>query len=398
MKLRGSARIAVAPLGALLAAMAGPGCAHSKPAEAVAAGPSEPVEDPIHGLQFELPAVEGGWTTTDEGTRLAKDVRVEVGSFPLAKPGTVTDCRDTARARLHALQRAAEEQDAREQKTASARDADAGAGQESGQSLGHNTSAGERETHAAEAMELPRDQSTSDEPSPSWSFTRGAERMAVRSRWAFFVRGADCLLIEVTGPLGSPAAEAVFRHAERTAHTVPLPAERQREIDVLAGMGFLQQRDPASAFERFDALARREPSFALAHYGALMSAFELGRAAYPRGLPHGAQALASEHDLTPDQRQLALSAMGVMELTLDQVKEAAQTLAELVVRAPELAEGQYNYACALARLGDAASAVDHLRGAFALDATLAVHAREDTDLISLHGRPEFEALLKSQGK
>jgi predicted Zn-dependent protease len=84
--------------------------------------------------------------------------------------------------------------------------------------------------------------------------------------------------------------------------------------------------------------------------------------------------------------------MGVMQLAENQVREAAETLAELVVRAPDLAEGQYNYACALARLGDAQSALDHLRAAVRLDGELAAHAREDEDLKSLRGSAAFEQL------
>jgi len=69
-------------------------------------------------------------------------------------------------------------------------------------------------------------------------------------------------------------------------------------------------------------------------------------------------------------------------------------LSELVVRAPELAEGQYNYACALARLGDPSGALEHLKVALQADNELSVHAREDDDLASLRGRPEFEKILR----
>ena len=67
----------------------------------------------------------------------------------------------------------------------------------------------------------------------------------------------------------------------------------------------------------------------------------------------------------------------------------------MVVRAPDLAEGQYNYACALARLGDAPAAIDHLRAALRLDGDLASHARQDEDLKSLRGSAAFEQLTGS---
>jgi len=87
--------------------------------------------------------------------------------------------------------------------------------------------------------------------------------------------------------------------------------------------------------------------------------------------------------------------VGVMLLAQNQIKDAAETLAELVVRAPDLAEGQYNYACALARMGDAKAALDHLRAAVQLDGELAAHARQDDDFQSLRGSDGFEQITAS---
>ncbi|GAC1556688.1 MAG: hypothetical protein NVS2B9_19850 [Myxococcales bacterium] len=165
---------------------------------------------------------------------------------------------------------------------------------------------------------------------------------------------------------------------------------------MLAGMRFLEQREPVNALERFESLAAREPDFAKAHFGALIAGFEVGPAAYKRALPHGVMALKAERELSAEQRQLALRAVGVMELAQDQLRPAADTLAELVVRVPDLAEGQYNYACALARLGDATGALDHLAAALRLDASLASHAREDDDLKSLRGQTAFEQLVREK--
>ena len=229
----------------------------------------------------------------------------------------------------------------------------------------------------------------------TWSFTTGASSAPVRNRWAFFARNADCLVLYVTGPKDDPFAGKTFETAAKTFHVLPLPADRQREVDLLAGMGFLERRDPGSALERFETLTSREPDNAKAHFGALMAGFEMGQQAYARALPHGKLALRSERDLTPEQRHLALRAVGVMQLAENHVREAAETLAELVVRAPDLAEAQYNYACALARLGDAPAAIDHLRAALRLDGELASHARQDEDLKSLRGSAAFEQLTGS---
>src|SRR5207245_10161715 len=117
--------------------------------------------------------------------------------------------------------------------------------------------------------------------------------------------------------------------------------------------------------------------------GARLAGFAIGAAAYARALPHGLAALKSERELSPEQRQLALRAVGVMQLAENQVMVAAGTLAELVVRAPDLAEGQYNYACALARLGDKDGALEHLVLAMRLDQALVKHAKDDEDVNSL---------------
>ncbi|MGZ6143379.1 MAG: TPR end-of-group domain-containing protein [Myxococcales bacterium] len=350
----------------LLVALLAAACSHA------AAGPEKPgtarraepftdgfeVEDAIHGVRYHLPPGQDLWQVTREGeARSASGVEAEVSSFSMATATSAAQCRDQARARIR-----------------------------------------EGRPGAGAAAEAPRDESSADAPTPSWSFTSGAPSAQVRSRWAFYARGADCIVLRVSGPAGDPFLDTTFSAASSSFQALPLPPDRQREVDLLAGMGFLERRDPASALERFEALARREPDLAKAHFGALMAGFELGPDAYARALPHGTVALKAEHDLTPEQRQLALRAVGVMQLAENKVKEAADTLAELVVRAPDLAEAQYNYACALARLGDAQGAIDHLKAAMRLDGDLVSHARDDEDLKTLRGSPAFERLLGNPTK
>ena len=337
-------------------------CAHGpqKPAApgAPAAADSNAIEvqDAVHGVKYQLPPDSDPWQVTREGTaRSASGVEAEVSSFPLARDAAPATCRDRARSRL-----------------APAKEPDAA---------------------TATATDPPRDQSTAEAPVPSWSFTSGPAAAPVRNRWAFFARGADCLLLHVSGSKEDSFAGETFELAAKTFQPLTLPAERQREVDLLAGMGFLERRDPASALERFEALSKREPDLAKAHFGALMAGFELGPPAYGRALPHGEAALKAEHDLSGEQRQLALRSVGVMQLAENHVKGAAETLAELVVRAPELAEGQYNYACALARLGESQAAIEHLRAAVRLDADMAVHAKDDEDLKSLREAPGFQEIV-----
>jgi tetratricopeptide (TPR) repeat protein len=331
-------------------------CAHApaKPAsEPPRAAASVEVQDAIHGARYSLPAGAELWQVSREGkARSVSGVEAEVSSFPMGKTTSAEQCREHARSRL----------------------------------------APAKEAAAARGADAPREESAADSPSAIWSFTTGPASAPVRNRWAFFARGADCLVLHVTGAKDDAFADHTFEIAAGSFEVLPLPPERQREVDLLAGWAFLERRDPASALDRFEALARREPDNPKAHFGALMAGFEIGTPAYGRALPHGKFALRGEHDLTAEQRQLALRAMGVMELAQDKVKEAADTLAELVVRAPELAEAQYNYACALARLGDAQGAIDHLKAALKLDGELADHARADEDLKSLRGSALFQQL------
>jgi len=321
-------------------------------AKALSGGGGIEVQDAVHGVRYELPSGADPWQVTREGNaHSASGVEVEVSSFPMGKSTSAAACRDHARARLAVR------------------------------------------PEGGAAAEPPRDQTIGDAPTAIWSFTTGALTAPVRNRWAFYARGADCLVLHISGARGDGFADSSFEIAARTFSVLSLPPERQREVDLLAGMGFLERRDPASAMDRFEALARREPGLAKAHFGALMAGFEIGAPAYGRALPHGLAALKSERELSPEQRQLALRAVGVMQLAENQVRDAAGTLAELVVRAPDLAEGQYNYACALARLGDAQGAIDHLRAALRLDGELVGHAREDDDLKSLRDTPAFRQLL-----
>jgi hypothetical protein len=322
------------------------------------------VEDALHGVRYTLPPSGDGWQVGREGPAHVSSagVQVEVGSFPLAKDAQASACRDSARKRI-ATQSVAED-DSGEARAPPAR------------------------------VEPPRDESTGDSPTATWDFTRGSGGSAVHSRRAYFARGADCLVLDVSSASSDDFAGRVFETASESFKVMALSPERQRESDLLAGMGFLERREPASALARFEALTQREPAFFKAHFGALMAAYELGPPAYGKGLAHGKTALSGEHDLTPEQRQLALRAVGVMQLAQDEVKGASQTLAELVVRAPELAEAQYNYACALARLGESQQALDHLRTAIRLDQDLASHAQGDDDLRSLRGSPEFQTLTR----
>ena len=354
------------PLLAVVAACAG-GKSSERPAPPVPEGAVQ-VEDALHGVAYQLPPGAGGWQVANDGNaRVSSGVQVEIATFPLPKQASPAACRDAARDRLKAVRQRSDEDDPQ-------------------------TRGGAQDIPPQ--ADGPREDTIGDAPTAIWLFTRGPASTPVRNRWAFYSRGSDCLLLQVASPQGEAFGDRVFESSARSLRVLPLSAERQREVDLLAGMGFLERRQPAAALDRFEALTKRDPGFSKAHFGALMAGFEMGTDAYARALPHGLAALKSDHELTPEQRQLALRAVGVMQLAQNQVKGAADTLAELIVRAPDLAEAQYNYACALARLGDQRGAIDHLRAAIQLDGDLATHAGSDDDLKSLRGLAAFQALLR----
>ncbi len=371
----------------IILALAVAGCAHNRAPSAVApqaakvrppSGTVE-IEDAIHGVRYELPPSADGWQGSHEGNaHVAGGVQVEVASFPMARATSAAACRDLARSKLTGTREADNKSRLDEADNKSKPDHDS------------NPDDGRSKLEDADG---PRDQTIGDAPTATWSFTRGPAAAPVRSRWGFYARASDCVMLEVSGPRGDAFSDSTFDTAARSFQVLPLPPERQREVDLLAGMGFLERRDPGSALERFESLTEREPDFAKAHFGALMAGFELGQPAYARALPHGVAALKAERDLTTEQRQLALRAVGVMQLAQNDVRSSVDTLAELVVRAPELAEGQYNYACALARTGNAGGAMEHLRAALRLDGDLAQHARDDDDLKLLRSNAAFQQLV-----
>lgn len=69
--------------------------------------------------------------------------------------------------------------------------------------------------------------------------------------------------------------------------------------------------------------------------------------------------------------------------------EAKRQLEEVVRDYPEAAGPLYNLACAEARLGETAAALDHLEQAVAMEARFADFARDDEDLVSIRDDPRF---------
>lgn len=212
------------------------------------------------------------------------------------------------------------------------------------------------------------------------------------THWAFWPRGADCLVLEVDGP--PDAADAAYDWIAGSFSVQPLAPPAQRRADLEGAVSLLGHGKYSPALDRFELLARETPGAALPEYGALMSGYALGEPAYRRALPHGEAALGIQGDaaLTAEQRRRALETVALIELTLGEADKATSPLAELVVREPGYAPGHYNYACALALRGDPDAAFGQLAEALALEPRLAEHARTDGDLKSLVGA-RLDAML-----
>lgn len=87
---------------------------------------------------------------------------------------------------------------------------------------------------------------------------------------------------------------------------------------------------------------------------------------------------------------------GLAWMGLANLEAALSDFEAAVATNPEDASARYNIACAQARLGLKAAAIESLAKAFELDGRLLNHAKTDTDLVSLQTEPDFVSLLRSE--
>jgi tetratricopeptide (TPR) repeat protein len=149
--------------------------------------------------------------------------------------------------------------------------------------------------------------------------------------------------------------------------------------------------DPASAAADFDAVLDAAPRHALAHYGLARVLRESDRTT---ALAHLDQAIQADPNLIDAVELRAVErARNGDRGALDDV--------EVLVKSPT-ANRLYNASCALSLLADASREPRFLdRAVMLLEASLkagfpASHAVADHDLAPLHGRADFEALIKRQ--
>ncbi|TMB35575.1 MAG: hypothetical protein E6J61_01095 [Deltaproteobacteria bacterium] len=178
------------PLLAVVAACAG-GKSSERPASPAPDGAVQ-VEDALHGVSYQLPPGAGGWQVANDGNaRVSSGVQVEIATFPLARQASPAACRDAARERLKAVRQRSDEDDPQATRSGGAQD-------------------------IPPQADGPRNDTIGDAPTALWLFTRGPASAPVRNRWAFYSRGSDCLLLQVSGPQGEAFADQVF-DSSRTA-------------------------------------------------------------------------------------------------------------------------------------------------------------------------------------
>jgi tetratricopeptide (TPR) repeat protein len=229
---------------------------------------------------------------------------------------------------------------------------------------------------------------------------RGEGENARRIFLAVYPRADSCLVLAAEGRPDSPTlaqsapmAMATFKVGQ------PSPAFRADE-NIESGRQLMEGKKFEEALHHFEAVLKEDPNDLRAQFGAGLAAYFAGPALAPKAVEYLSKAVASHYEqgeaaepLHPDQYRDALMYLGLAYASTKQFTQASTTLAELVDRYPDDAIGRYNFACVLALAGDTDEALEQLRGALQRDPELIGHARDDTDLVSLHPLPAWKALL-----
>lgn len=139
-----------------------------------------------------------------------------------------------------------------------------------------------------------------------------------------------------------------------------------------------------------DLLHERVPSLHLAHaLKAELLSEQLGRHI------EATRGFTNAITLEPGRSEY-YNGRGLAWMGLSDLEAALSDFEAAVATNPSDASARYNIACAQARLGMKAAAIESLAKALDLDERLLSHAQTDKDLLSLHGEPDFIALLRSE--
>jgi hypothetical protein len=236
--------------------------------------------------------------------------------------------------------------------------------------------------------------------SPEELATAADEGLAHGGRRLFlqvFPRESGCLVAVVDGREGARTTSAAavvlgsFVVGEPSPHVRPL-------LQLQAGWELMRARQGPAALPRFEEALALAPGLARARLGAGLAAASMGREGAAKAVEHLSRVVAGEGpELDPEAHRDALMYLGLAQAGLGRMAEAKEALAEAAVRFPEDSTVAYNLGCIEALAGDGDEAVYQLKLAFAADPALVEHARDDEDLVSLRGRPDFRALLDMSG-
>jgi tetratricopeptide (TPR) repeat protein len=92
---------------------------------------------------------------------------------------------------------------------------------------------------------------------------------------------------------------------------------------------------------------------------------------------------------------LAINNIGVTFLQERNFTEAQKSFEDAMQLQPDYVDPYYNLACVYAMQGDTKMGLEYLRRAVSLDSSARLWARNDGDLRTLRGLPEFEKIMKS---
>lgn len=230
----------------------------------------------------------------------------------------------------------------------------------------------------------------------------GLEADGRRRHLSVHPRGRTCLVLEVDGPTVAPELAETAAMAAETFQPRAPAAEAGPRLAAEAGMQLFDLGEHVAAAERFEEALVADPIDPQLHLAAGVAAYFAGPSEARRAVDHLERALSLRGEaerrgsgIEENRLRNALMYLGLARASLREFGPAVERLAELVVRFPDDAVGRYNFACVLALSGDADNALVHLGEAVRREPGLARHARDDEDLLSLHARPEWSAIVET---
>lgn len=182
--------------------------------------------------------------------------------------------------------------------------------------------------------------------------------------------------------------EEARKEYETAVKLAPSDARIRFELGILL-LNAGKPAEAASHLEKAAALDRKTPEYPWALGMAYKRMKKYSEAA---GSLEKAAALASGAG-----RAAILSDLGTVHAAKEDYDSAISWYEKAIKEAPDFAPARYNLACAYARQGKAAEAVEALRKAVELDPGLLAQAKEDPDFEPIRKDKRFKELVEAKG-